>query len=69
VRDAKGQALAYIYSRENEAMAPSVMRGLPAFQTAGMAALGTTRTSRSRPDMSVHWGEAVKMTPRLKWGD
>jgi len=24
------------------------------------------QTSRSRPDMSVHWGEAVKVTPRSK---
>jgi hypothetical protein len=39
VRDANGRALAYNYSRENEAMAPTGMRGLPAFQTAGMAAL------------------------------
>ena len=28
---------------------------------------GTTQTSRSRPDMSVHWGEAVKVTPPAKW--
>ncbi len=42
MRDANARALAYIYSRENEAMAPSVTRGLPAFQTAGMAALGTS---------------------------
>jgi len=27
------------------------------------------QTSRSRPDMSVHWGEAVKVTPRSKWRD
>jgi hypothetical protein len=43
VRDANGRALAYIYPREDEAMAPSVMRGLPAFQTAGMAANGMAR--------------------------
>ena len=30
------------------------------------SAAGTTQTSRSRPDMSVHWGEAVKVTPRSK---
>jgi hypothetical protein len=29
--------------------------------------VGTTQTSRSRLDMSVHWGEAVKVTPRSKW--
>jgi hypothetical protein len=27
---------------------------------------GTTQTSRSRLDMSVHWGETVKVTPRSK---
>ncbi len=30
------------------------------------AGLGTTRTSRSPLDMSVHWGEAVTATSRLK---
>jgi hypothetical protein len=30
------------------------------------SALGTAQTSRSRPDMSVHWGEAVKVTQRSK---
>src|SRR2546421_8009456 len=25
---------------------------------------GTTQTSRPRLDMAVHWGEAVKVTPR-----
>jgi hypothetical protein len=28
--------------------------------------IGTSRTSRSLPDMSVHWGKAVKVTPRSK---
>jgi hypothetical protein len=32
----------------------------------GESAFGTTQTSRSRPDMSVHWGEAVKVTPHSK---
>ena len=32
-----------------------------------MTAVGTSRTSRSRPEMSVHGGEAVKATPRWKW--
>src|SRR6266566_3913743 len=27
---------------------------------------GTTRTSQSQPDMSVHLGEAVKVTPALE---
>ncbi len=30
------------------------------------SAFGTTQTSRSRLDMSVQWGEAVKVTPRSK---
>ncbi len=32
----------------------------------GATVPGTTQTSRSRPDMSVHWGEAVKVTPHSK---
>src|SRR5712691_8591493 len=31
--------------------------------------IGTTQTSRSRPHMSVHWGEAVKVTPHSKCRD
>jgi hypothetical protein len=31
-----------------------------------MAAIGTTRTSRSPLDMSVHGGEAVMLTSRSK---
>jgi hypothetical protein len=31
-----------------------------------MSPFGTTRTSRSPLDMSVHWGEAVMPTSRLK---
>jgi hypothetical protein len=34
-----------------------------------MSGAGTTQTSRSLPDMSVHWGEAVKVTPRSKRRD
>jgi hypothetical protein len=30
------------------------------------AGYGTTRTSRSQLDMSVHWGEAGMPTSRLK---
>jgi hypothetical protein len=34
--------------------------------TSVTSAHGTTRTSRSPLDMSVHWGEAVMLTSRLK---
>jgi len=51
VRDAIGQALicicSCICSREDAAMASSLMRGLSALQTAGMAALGTSATLRT----------------------
>jgi nitrate/nitrite-specific signal transduction histidine kinase len=33
---------------------------------ARMSLPGTSRTSRSPPDMSVHWGEAVMPASRLK---
>src|SRR5712691_4233467 len=32
--------------------------------TGCMPTFGTTQTSQSRPGTSVHWGEAVKVTPR-----
>ena len=32
----------------------------------GMTACGTTRTSQSPLDMSVHWGEAVMLTSHSK---
>src|SRR6266487_1425096 len=38
----------------------------PISQFLGMSGTGTTQTSRSRPDTSVHWGEAVEVTPRSK---
>jgi len=42
------------------------MAQLGARYRASLSVNGTTQTSRSRPDMSVHWGEAVKGTPRPK---
>src|SRR6266700_3224044 len=32
-------------------------------QTKGMSGCGTTQTSRSRPDMSVHWGRRGGLIP------
>src|SRR6266536_394405 len=34
--------------------------------TSRASGYGTTQTNRSRRGMSVHWGEAVKVTPPLK---
>jgi hypothetical protein len=36
------------------------------FSSPVFVGFGTTQTSRARPDMSVHWGEAVKVTPCWK---